>query len=74
MKADCWLKDKSAKLAEESEVSNLFMVHYGTNDVSSSIWLIESGCSNHMSGMRDLFIDLDESHKLKVRLGDNKEV
>ena len=38
------------------------------------MWLINSSYSNHMPGKRDLFVDLDESHKLKVKLGDNKEV
>ncbi|XP_069148053.1 uncharacterized protein [Solanum lycopersicum] len=33
-----------------------------------------SGCSNHMSGTKSLFKDLDESKKSDVRLGDNKKI
>lgn len=42
-------------------------------ELSSDIWFLESGCSNHMTTIRSLFKDFDESHKMKVRLGnDNK--
>lgn len=37
-------------------------------------WCMDSGCSNHMSGERNLFRNLDESFKIGVRLGDNKEI
>jgi hypothetical protein len=33
-------------------------------------WFIDSGCSNHMTGVKNSGITLDESFKLKVRLGD----
>ena len=33
---------------------------------------MDSGCSNHMSGTRSLFKELDESQKREVHLGDNK--
>ena len=38
------------------------------------IWLAASGCSNHMSGVRKLSKDLDESQDIKVRLGNDNEV
>ncbi|KAH7670324.1 RNA-directed DNA polymerase protein [Dioscorea alata] len=40
---------------------------------SNSVWLIDSGCSNHMTCDKTLFSSLDESMKVSVRLGDNKE-
>ncbi|KAL6315260.1 hypothetical protein AAG906_000341 [Vitis piasezkii] len=36
--------------------------------------VLDSGCSNHMTGIKSLFKELDESHKLKVKLGDDKQV
>ena len=54
-------------------MNNLFMTHYDTNPAAGSIWLIDCGCSNHMTGKRELFQELDESQKMKVRLGDDKE-
>ena len=37
-------------------------------------WIIDSGCSNHMSGMKKLFQDLDSSTQQTVRLGNDKEL
>ncbi|XP_009777772.1 uncharacterized protein [Nicotiana sylvestris] len=36
--------------------------------------ILDSGCSNHMSEIRSLFKELDESKKSDVRLGDNKKI
>lgn len=35
----------------------------------SSVWFADSGCSNHMTGFKSLFSNLDESVKQNVRLG-----
>lgn len=40
----------------------------------SSIWLFKSGIANHMTVQKELFCQLDETLKHKVRLGDDKEV
>ncbi|KAK2983132.1 hypothetical protein RJ640_022604 [Escallonia rubra] len=34
----------------------------------------DSGCSNYMTGMKSLFKELDETQKLKVKLGNGKEI
>ncbi|KAK3034205.1 hypothetical protein RJ639_032785 [Escallonia herrerae] len=34
----------------------------------------DSGCSNHMTGVKSLFKELDEKKKLKVQLGNGKEM
>ena len=38
------------------------------------IWYLDSGCSNHMTGVKLLFKELDETIKAKVTLGDDKQV
>ncbi|PKA46730.1 Retrovirus-related Pol polyprotein from transposon TNT 1-94 [Apostasia shenzhenica] len=38
------------------------------------VWFLDSGCSNHMTGNKSLFCNIDESIKLEVRLGDDKKV
>uniref|UniRef100_A0A3Q7HIM5 Uncharacterized protein n=1 Tax=Solanum lycopersicum TaxID=4081 RepID=A0A3Q7HIM5_SOLLC len=43
-------------------------------ETPNDVWFLDSGCSNHMSGTKSLFKDLDESKKSDVRLGDNKKV
>lgn len=51
---------------ETSNGSNLFMARFETNLSGNIVWIVNSGCSNHMSGKRELFQDLDEFEKLKV--------
>lgn len=71
IKADCWYKDQPVNYAAENgeESSKLFMAHFDTNKKSSDVWFVDSGCSNHMTGMKSLFKELDETQKLKVQLG-----
>ena len=37
-------------------------------------WLIDSGCTNHMTYNKDLFTQLGEASSSKVRMGDGKHV
>ena len=50
------------------------MAHYDANQVPYSVWFVVSGCSNHMTGMKEIFSDLDEAQRMIMRLGDNKKV
>nr|GFB32220.1 retrovirus-related Pol polyprotein from transposon TNT 1-94 [Tanacetum cinerariifolium] len=45
-----------------------------TKEEKNEIWYLDSGCSNHMTGDRSKFKDLDESIKSHVRLGDNQQL
>ncbi|CAL5412844.1 unnamed protein product [Camellia sinensis] len=75
IKADCWYKDQQVNyVAENEESSKLFMTHFDPNNTSSDVWFIDSGCSNHMTGMKSLIKELDETQKLKVQLGNAKEM
>ncbi|XP_028079521.1 uncharacterized protein LOC114281273 [Camellia sinensis] len=56
------------------ESSKLFMTHFDPNNMSSDVWFIDSGYSNHMTRMKSLFKELDETQKLKVQLGNAKEI
>ncbi|CAL9226316.1 unnamed protein product, partial [Arabidopsis halleri] len=76
MQVDCWKKqneEKQASFVEEDVQPRLFMA-YKSLDVSKTMWYLDSGCSNHMSGIKSMFKEIDESYKLKVKLGDDKEV
>ena len=60
---------------EEDAQPTLFMASSASDKVdASSIWFLDSGCSNHMTGYKQLFEELDETYKLKVRLGDDKMI
>jgi len=37
-------------------------------------WFLDSGCSNHMSGHKDFFAELDENFRKSVKLGDNSSI
>ncbi|KAG7576575.1 Ribonuclease H-like superfamily [Arabidopsis thaliana x Arabidopsis arenosa] len=76
MQVDCWKKqneEKQASFVEKDVQPRLFMA-YKSLDVSKTVWYLDSGCSNHMSGIKSMFKEIDESYKLKVKLGDDKEV
>ncbi|KAH0661062.1 hypothetical protein KY290_029883 [Solanum tuberosum] len=76
IKADCWFKDQKMNFAaEENEEENyLFMACIDANHKPSDIWFVDSGCSNHMTGAKSMFRDLDEKQKKKVQLGNTKEM
>lgn len=48
------------------------MAHTQEEVDASQIWFLDSGCSNHMTGFKYLFKELDETYKLKGKLGDDK--
>ena len=50
------------------------MVHGVSDILNNSVRLIDSGCSNRMTGHKSLFNDLDLSKKIVVRLGDGKKM
>lgn len=59
---------------KEKESNNLFMATSGKEKNGSSVWLIDSGCSNHMSGDQRLFRNLDTTRKQMVRLDDDNKI
>lgn len=81
IKAHYWSSDKPVEHRalmvveeKEKEVTNLFMVLNKGGSPGNLVWIINNGCSNHMTGEKSHFINLDESQKLKVRLGNDKEL
>ncbi|KAF7832387.1 Retrovirus-related Pol polyprotein from transposon TNT 1-94 [Senna tora] len=72
--ADCWTKqrneEKHANVAEEEE-SMLFMAHSFDKNIANDVWFLDSGCSNHMTGSKQLFKEPDEKETSTVRLGDS---
>lgn len=70
---DCWSKEKQAQYAEGEE-DYLFMTYENHQSASKDVWYIDSACSNHLTGNKAKFKDLDETQKSLVRLGDDKQV
>ena len=61
-------------VAKSNAESNLFMANNGTEEGIDQSWLIDSGCSNHVTGKREFFSELNESKRQKVKLGDDKKM
>ena len=45
-----------------------------TQECSNGIWFLDSGCSNHMTGNKDLFSNLDTNIQSEVKLGNDNKV
>uniref|UniRef100_A0A251SKN6 Putative zinc finger, CCHC-type n=1 Tax=Helianthus annuus TaxID=4232 RepID=A0A251SKN6_HELAN len=71
-KPDNALIHKDDDIVEHEDT--MFMIFNVEEAVKEDCWYLDSGCSNHMTGNRDLFINLDESLKKEVRTGDDKRL
>ena len=74
---ECWSnKEMHAKVAENSsdrEETLLFSSSTSEESMKND-WFIDSGCSNHMCGKKEMFSNLDESFHASVRFGNNEKV
>lgn len=70
---ECPSWDKEANYAELEEEEEMLLMAYveGSEARREDVWFLDSGCSNHMSGNKNLFCELDESFKHRVKLGNN---
>ncbi|XP_048232873.1 uncharacterized protein LOC125370626 [Ricinus communis] len=70
------VKDQANFHEEKNNASdNLFVAYLAANvAMSSEVWYLDSGCNNHITGNKNYFMDLDESKKSRVTLGNNSQV
>ena len=69
-----WNKEANyAKLDEEEEMLLMSYVELYKGKKEDA-WFLDSGCSNHMSGDRTMFNELDESFRHSVKLGNNTKM
>jgi len=53
----------------------LLIAYMEMNKVSSEdLWFLDSGCSNHMCGKKEYFLDLNEQFRDSVKLGNNSSM
>ena len=50
----------------------MFLACHTMHEPSDNVCLLDSGCSNHMTGNKDLVANLDQSMKTEVKLGTDK--
>ncbi|KAG6487034.1 hypothetical protein ZIOFF_055615 [Zingiber officinale] len=75
---DCWFQNKEknkgkeeAKFSNETKEEILF--YSSANQPSKSVWYLDSGCSNHMTGNHDTFVKLDPNITSQIILGDGSQ-
>ncbi|KAK2987733.1 hypothetical protein RJ640_016831 [Escallonia rubra] len=61
--------------AEEKNVEDvIFLTYRGNEECRKNVWYLDTGASNHMSGLKELFMDLDETIKGEVTFGDSSKI
>lgn len=60
---------EETKVADQEEEDQLFVATCFAGSEASERWLIDSGCTNHMTNDRELFKDLKPTSITKVRIG-----
>ncbi|XP_039119907.1 uncharacterized protein LOC120256248 [Dioscorea cayenensis subsp. rotundata] len=78
-KSECWAKSKPPKkeanlATKDRETNNLFMSCREPIDETKFVWLVDSGCSSHMTGEKHLFSRLNDSMKENVHLANDKKI
>ncbi|PNY07765.1 putative copia-type polyprotein [Trifolium pratense] len=64
-----------ANFVETDEEEILLMAYMDNKQaVNGEIWYLDSGCSNHMTGNKNLFCDLNESFRQNVKLGNDSSM
>ncbi|CAA7019223.1 unnamed protein product [Microthlaspi erraticum] len=73
---ECTSLEKGVNYVEFDEEEELLLMAH--TDISKAegkgIWFLDSGCSNHMTGEKSWFIELDEGFKHSVRLGNGSRL
>ncbi|XP_060200506.1 uncharacterized protein LOC132628757 [Lycium barbarum] len=65
--------DADARVADEEE-DHLFVSTCISSKVSTNSWLIDSGCTNHMTYDKSLFKELKSTEISKVRIGNGDQI
>ena len=51
--------------SDMGQEDTLFATTYNVADIKSNVWMIDSGCSNHMTHEATIFKNLDKSSRPK---------
>ncbi|XP_026452299.1 uncharacterized protein LOC113352727 [Papaver somniferum] len=72
------LKDNIAESQEEKEEEekkeNMLLACHTPEEQPQHKWYLDTGCSNHTCGRKDLFESLDESVRSTVKFGNNSTI
>ena len=59
---------------DKNAFETLFVANHNTKKVYKSIWVLDTGCSNHISSGKELFFKLDESFCTLMMLRDKTRI
>lgn len=63
------------EMGEEEEEELLLMAYVEENKTTrTNAWFLDSGCSNHMCGDKDMFSSMEELYKHNVKCGNNSRI
>jgi hypothetical protein len=73
---ECPNLEDAANYADYDDSEEVLLMAFETstntqNQSKNKIWYLDSGCSNHMCGIKEWFHELDTKFRETVRLGDN---
>jgi transposase InsO family protein len=73
---ECPSWEKTAYYAELNEEDEILLMSYVElhNSNREEVWFLDSGCSNHMSGNKLWFTELNEGFRHSVKLGNNSRM
>ena len=68
------INDRANFLEESKSHESIFYACHSANEEKGDIWFLDSGCTNNMTGNRELFHHIDTSYETKVRMGNDSIV
>lgn len=73
---ECPTVEKGVNYAEFDEGEPLLLMAHTEEQETDSrgLWFLDSGCSNHMTGNKEWFMELDEGFRHVVRLGNSSRL
>ncbi|KAG7589391.1 Zinc finger CCHC-type [Arabidopsis suecica] len=72
-KNECPSWERTANYVELDE-DVLLMAQVNLAKAEEHVWYLDSGCSNHMCGTKEWFIDFDDTFRQHVKLGDDRRM
>ncbi|XP_020263393.1 uncharacterized protein LOC109839376 [Asparagus officinalis] len=71
-KKDCWYQKNNKVHYTEVETDHLLYSCFNAQPEEKDIWYLDSGCSNHMTGNKSIFVELKDETSSQIKLGDRK--
>ncbi|GKE90248.1 retrovirus-related pol polyprotein from transposon TNT 1-94, partial [Tanacetum coccineum] len=66
--------ERKANYVEAEEEEPLLLMAYVEQVKTEEVWFLDSGCSNHMTGNKEWFLELDVSFRQNVKLGNGNRM